>query len=82
MTVNCSRGNSACGGSVVLGDAEFVERLQELGRQEVVHDLGDGLERETGPRQVHLPGGTDDVGLLPGMHDQRLAIDADHGLEQ
>jgi hypothetical protein len=65
-----------------LSDAELVERLLKLGRQELIDNLGNRFECQTGSCQIHLARGPYDVGLFAGVHHQRLAVDADHGLEQ
>ena len=67
---------------LVLRRTKFVEGVLEFNRQQLRHDAADGLDGQTAARKLNLPGRRNDIRLVAGVHDERLAIDADHCLEQ
>ena len=67
---------------LVLDGAELLERVLQLGRQQLRDDAVDRFERQAAARQIHLAGGRDDVRLVAGVHDERFAVDADNRLKQ
>jgi hypothetical protein len=67
---------------VVLGRAKFVKRVLEFHGQQLRDDAVDSLERQAAVRKLDLPGWRDDIRLVAGMQDERLAIDVDNRLEQ
>ena len=67
---------------LVLDGAEFLERVLQLRRQQLIDDAVDGFEVQAAAAEIHLPGRRDDVRLVAGVHDQRFAVDAHDRLEQ
>ena len=67
---------------LVLRRAKLVERILKFNRQELRNDAADGFEREPAARQFNLPRRRNDIGLVAGVHDERLAIDAHNCMEQ
>ena len=67
---------------LVLNRAEFGERLLHLGRQHLVDDAADRVERQPAVGKVDLAGWRHHVRLVAGVHDQRFTVDADDCLKQ
>jgi hypothetical protein len=65
---------------LLLNGAELFEGSQGVGRQQLRHDAVDGLERQPPAGQLDLPGRSDHIGFVAGVHHQRLAVDAHYRL--
>jgi hypothetical protein len=70
------------GRQLVQHGAEFLERLLERGRQQLVHDVVHGLEGQAAGGELHLHGRRPHVRFVAGVQHQRFAVGADNGLEQ
>ena len=70
------------GGQLVLDRAELVERVLDLGRQQLAHDAVDGLECQAAARELDLSRRRHHVRLVAGVDHHCVAIDLDDGLEE
>ena len=60
----------------MLHGADFVERLARLGWQQLVEHPFHRVQGERARRKLFLAGGSDDVGALARMKDERVSIGA------
>lgn len=66
---------------LVLRRAKLVEGILKFDRQQLRNDTADRFEREPATGELDLPGRRDDIRLVAGVQDERLAVDAHNRLE-